>query len=466
MLVLLVYYLSPSRFRVFILLVASYFFYLTLEPLYGLLLFGVTLSTYFFTRLISNSTVEREKRIYLFLNVGLILLPLLFYKYWPSLSTVLSQGLSFLSISYPLPSFSYLLPIGISFYTFVAIGYTVDVYNEEVEAERDFSVVALFLSFFPLILSGPIERAKSMLPQFRLASDLHYSNLTQGFKLMVWGYFMKLVVADRLSHYIDVVYGNVAGHTGTTLLFTSLLYPLQVYADLGGYSLIAIGTARMLGYGVRDNFRRPFFATTMSEFWNRWHISLIKWLTDYIYTPLSFAFRKRGLLGIVLALMLTFLISGLWHGAALTFVVWGLMQGTFLSIEALTKKRRSSLEQRYKLTGQWWYILLGCLITYLLFSASQIVARSQNLTEAWLIYKKIITQPGRLYIDITVLSYSFLGLSLIFIKDLRDELLSFGRSIFYNNNQSLRHAFYYLLMYMILLLGVLDEDTQFLYFKY
>ena len=463
--VLVVYYTLPSRYRVSFLLAASYFFYLTLEPLYGLLLFGITLSTYVFTRLISRTVVDRDKRIYLFINIGVILLPLFFYKYWSSMSAGVSQVFSFFSLSYPMPSFSYLLPVGISFYTFVAIGYTVDVYNEEVEAEGNFSVAALFLSFFPLILSGPIERAKSMLPQFKAAADLRYANLSAGFKLMVWGYFMKLVVADRLSQYVDVVYGNVASHTGTTLLFTSLLYPLQVYADLGGYSLIAIGTARMLGYGVRDNFRRPFFATTMSEFWNRWHISLIKWLTDYIYTPLSFTFRKWGLWGIVIALMLTFLISGLWHGAALTFVVWGLLQGFFLSVEAITKKRKSKIEQQYNLSGRWWYILIGCVITYLLFSSSQIVARSQSLTEAWVVFRKIVTQPGGLYVDFTSLFFSMLGVSILLLRDFIDEFAHDLPLIRLKSKIAFQYSFYFLITFMILLLGVF-EGNKFIYFQF
>jgi alginate O-acetyltransferase complex protein AlgI len=463
--VLVVYYTLPIRYRVLFLLAASYFFYLTLEPLYGLLLFGITLSTYVFTRLINRSVVDRDKRIYLFINVGLILLPLFFYKYWSSMSAGVSQVFSFFSLPYPIPSIRYLLPVGISFYTFVAIGYTVDVYNEEVEAEENFSIVALFLSFFPLILSGPIERAKSMLPQFKAAADLQYANLSAGFKLMVWGYFMKLVVADRLSQYVDVVYGNVASHTGTTLLFTSLLYPLQVYADLGGYSLIAIGTARMLGYGVRDNFRRPFFATTMSEFWNRWHISLIKWLTDYIYTPLSFTFRKWGLRGIVIALMLTFLISGLWHGAALTFVVWGLMQGFFLSVEAITKKRRSQIEQQYNLNGRWWYIVLGCMITYVLFSTSQIVARSQDLTDAWFIFRKIVTQPGGLYVDFTSLFFSMLGVSILLMRDFIDEFAHDLSIIRLKHKIAFQYSFYLLITFMILMLGVF-EGNKFIYFQF
>jgi D-alanyl-lipoteichoic acid acyltransferase DltB (MBOAT superfamily) len=397
----------------------------------------------------------------LFSGIALVLLPLLFYKYWPVIVELLGSIFS-LSWSY---KGSYILPVGISFYTFVSIGYLVDVYQEEVEAERNFGVLALFLSFFPLTLSGPIERANRMLPQVRESRTIDYLDLTSGFKLMLWGYFMKLVLADRLGQYIDVVYGNVQAHNGTTLLFTALLYPIQVYGDLGGYSLIAIGTSRMLGFRVRENFRRPFFATTMSEFWNRWHISLIKWLTDYVYTPLSFLFRKFGLGGIVLALMLTFIISGLWHGAAATFLVWGIMQGLFLSVEAISKRSRSRMERRFNLTTRWWYIVLGCASTYVLFAASQIFARSKNIDEAMLVYTRIASEPGGLFIDYTVVLFAMVGIFFVMVKDLYSELKERG---YFNYPQSkwIQYSFYCMIFYLILFLGELGEEAEFLYFKY
>ena len=226
------------------------------------------------------------------INIILILLPLFFFKYFAAINNQLFAFLDSYNLRWPLPEIKLVLPIGISFYTFMAIGYTIDVYNEEIEAEKNIGILALFVSFFPLILSGPIERAKNMLPQFKVARILEYDMVVQGFKFMLWGYFMKLVVADRVGIYVDAVYNNIAQHNGTTLLFASFLYPFQVYADLGGYSLIAIGTASVLGFQVMQNFNRPFFATSMSEFWRRWHISLISWLTDYLYTPSLVSIKK------------------------------------------------------------------------------------------------------------------------------------------------------------------------------
>ena len=455
------FHLLSQPYRTWFLLLASYFFYGSLQPLYAVLLLGITVVTYFSGLLIDRSGSERLKRIILVVGIGLVLGPLFFYKYWPVLGEVLDSWFSFSGAF----KGGLILPVGISFYTFVAIGYMVDVYQEEVGAEHSFGSLALFLSFFPLMLSGPIERAKSMLPQVKEERAIDYSDFSIGFKLMLWGYFMKLVLADRLGQYVDVVYGNVQSHNGTTLLFAALLYPVQVYGDLGGYSLIAIGTSRLLGYRVRENFRRPFFAMTMSEFWNRWHISLIKWLTDYVYTPLSFFFRGLGLWGIVLALMLTFLISGLWHGASLTFVVWGVMQGAFLSLEAISKKTRSGIDRRYGLTSKWWYITLSCGITYVLFASSQIFARSADLNESLLIYSRIFSDHGQPYLDYTVLLFSVVGMSILFVKDLWDEINERGR-IYPFKNRWLEYGVYYLTFYLILLLGVLGEETTFLYFKY
>jgi alginate O-acetyltransferase complex protein AlgI len=355
----IVYYITPAKFRWFTLLVLSYFFYINVKPVFSILLAGVTLSTYVFTRLIDRTKIESWKKVLMVINIVLILIPLFFFKYFSSINGGIITLLESFHVRWPLPEIKLILPIGISYYTFMAIGYTIDVYNEEIESEKNIGILALFVSFFPLILSGPIERAGNMLPQFKLPKKPDYEMVVQGLKWMLWGYFMKLVVADRIGTYVDAIYNNIYQHNGTSLLFASILFPFQMYADFGGYSLIAVGVASILGFNVMQNFRRPFFATTMSEFWRRWHISLISWLTDYVYTPLSFKFRNYGVLGIVIAILITFLLSGIWHGAALTFVVWGLMQGVFLSIEALLRNRRALFEKKYNLNKKILYILFG-----------------------------------------------------------------------------------------------------------
>lgn len=461
-----VFFLTPKKYRWLTLLIASYFFYINIKPVYALLLAGVTLSTYVFTRLTDKTRIESRKKTFTIINILLILLPLFFFKYFAVVNQTIFGLLESFHVRWPLPDIKLLLPVGISFYTFMAIGYTIDVYNEELESEKNVGIVALFVSFFPLILSGPIERAKNMLPQFKLLKTPDYDTIIKGAKMMLWGYFLKLVVADRVGIYVDAVYNNVAQHNGTSLLFATFIYPFQVYTDLGGYSLIAIGTAKILGIDVMQNFNRPFFATSMSEFWRRWHISLISWLTDYVYTPLSFAFRKYQVWGIVIALMITFFISGVWHGAALTFIAWGIMQGIFLSIEALTNKKRAVFEKKHNLIDKWWYIFIGICFTFILFSASQVFGRSANIHTAFTIYKKIFSAPGPLFIgEWQHLIYAVSGILFLLIVEFRQEFTSKSILPFDSRYWFLNQLAYGFLFIMILMIGVFD-GSQFIYFQF
>ena len=461
----LLFYLTPLKWRSLLLLVASILFYLNMSPLYLLLLLGVGTSTFLFTKAIANTKNEKKKYTFLLTNVILILLPLFFFKYFGAINNYCLTMLSQTGLHWPLPELKFLLPVGISFYTFVGIGYTIDVYNEEVEAEKDFGIVMLFISFFPLILSGPIERASNMLPQFKNLKPVNFDNITSGLKLMLWGYFMKLVVADRLGMYIDSVYNNIDNHNGSTLLLTTALYPFQVYTDLGGYSLIAIGTAKALGLDVMHNFKRPFFATSMADLWRRWHISLITWLTDYLYTPLAFYFRKYKMKGIIVALIFTFLISGIWHGAALTFIFWGLMQGFYLSMEVLTQKRRSAWEQKYNLSNNMFYLVACMMFTYILFSASQIFGRAPDLKTAFLVFRKIFSEPGNLFLDITTLLFALLGLSFVMLKDINDEFFNNKYSLFSSKIGVIRYSAYLTILFIIILFGVFT-GSSFIYFQF
>jgi len=463
--VALLFYITPIRWRWTVLLAASFFFYINVKPVYAVLLAGVILSTYFFTRLIGSTVNESRRQFYMIFNIVIVLLPLGFFKYFAVINNSLVFFLVDIGLHWPLPEIQYMLPVGISFYTFMAIGYTIDVYNEDMAVERNPGLLALFISFFPLILSGPIERAGNMLPQFRNPTSLNYSNISAGLKMMLWGYFMKLVVADRIGIYVDVVYGNIAGNNGSSLLIASILYPVQVYADLGGYSLIAIGVSRVMGLRVMQNFHRPFFSTSMAEFWRRWHISLISWLTDYVYTPLSFSLRKYRIWGIVIALMLTFLISGIWHGAAMTFVIWGLLQGTFLSIEALTNHKRVNLERRFGLRNSRVYLMICMGLTFVLFAVSQVFARVSGVDEAMMVFRKIITAQGSPYLDLTTLAYSVMGMSILFLKDLKDEFYNGEPAFFSNTRQWVRYCSYLTLAFIVIIFGVFG-GSGFIYFQF
>jgi alginate O-acetyltransferase complex protein AlgI len=465
-LLIVVYYVTPSKYRWLTLLIASYFFYINIKPVYALLTAGITLSTYFFTRLIDGTNIESKKKSYMIVNIILILLPLFFFKYFSLINNEALEFLEKYNLRWPLPEMKLILPIGISFYSFMAVGYTIDVYNEEIKSEKNIGILALFVSFFPLILSGPIERAKNMLPQFKEQKSFDYSMFISGLKQILWGYFMKLVVADRIALYVDSVLNNISQHNGTSLLFASVLHPFQVYADLGGYSLIAIGVSKVLGFKVMCNFNRPFFATSIAEFWRRWHISLIKWLTDYIYTPLSFSFRKFGIWGIVLALMMTFLISGIWHGAALTFIVWGLLQGVFLSIEALTNKKKMIFENKFKTKIKTGYIIFGITVTFILFAVSLVFGRAASLSDAFIIYKKIFTTSGPLFIgNPSAFIFSIIGLIIMLLKDFMDEFTPSRFLLFESKYKFIRILAYSSVIIIILLIGVFDGG-QFIYFQF
>ncbi|MCU4173885.1 MBOAT family O-acyltransferase [Carboxylicivirga sp. N1Y90] len=413
-----------------------------------------------------DSTGDEDRKLLLMrINVALILVPLFFFKYFTIINNELLELLELNNLRWPLPEIKFILPIGISYYTFMSIGYTIDVYNEDIKADKHFGRVALFTAFFPLILSGPIERAGNMLPQFKNLKQINFSNISGGLKMMLWGYFMKLVVADRIGIYVDAIYGDILGHNGTSLLIATVLYPFQVYADLGGYSLIAIGVAKILGIDVMQNFNRPFFATSMAEFWRRWHMSLITWLTDYVYTPLSFAFRKIGMLGIIIALMVTFLLSGIWHHADMTSIMWGLTQGTFLSIEALLHKRRFRLEEKYQLTKSSLYLFSCMLVTFVLFSASQIFGRAVTIEDSWAIFDKLFTNIGVPYLDLTTLLYSFIGIFLLLIKDFKNEFMPVAFNSYWNRKLYLRYAAYLTVLFGIILFGVF-EGGNFIYFQF
>jgi alginate O-acetyltransferase complex protein AlgI len=464
--VLLAYYLTPVRQRWLTLLVAGYFFYINTKPVFALLLAGVTASTYLFTILMGKASTEEARNRYKIINIVLILLPLFFFKYFGALNDGMIAIAEQWHLRWPLPVMKLMMPVGISFYTFMAIGYTIDVFNEEVEAEKNPGIVALFISFFPLILSGPIERAKNMLPQFRDLKNPDYAMVTHGLRLILWGFFLKLVVADRLGIYVDAVYHNVQLHNGTTLLYTAILYPFQVYADLGGYSLIAIGIAALMGIKVMQNFNRPFFATSMAEFWRRWHMSLITWLTDYVYTPLSFAFRKLKVKGIVLSLMITFLISGIWHGASLTYLAWGILQGIYLSVEALSTKQKTNMERKYKLGGKGWYIFLSCVFTFVLFAVSQVFARAADFSDAMIVFSKIFSGGGSLFIGVpSIFIFGLLGIVLMMLSDFREEFMPGRFLLFENKNKPVRILAYSMTIILILMIGVFDGG-EFIYFQF
>ena len=466
--VVLLYNIIPRGGKAFYLLAASYGFYALLQPVYLTLLIAVTIVTYVFGRLISATGDDGKKHKVMICGIMFVIIPLFFFKYYNFVNNELSMLLGMVGIHVNIPISKFLLPIGISYYTFMSIGYLIDLYNEEIEEEKNIISLAVFLSFFPIVLSGPIERAGNMLPQIKDMKNSTLSDISKGFKIMLWGYFMKICVADRLGIYVDSILNNIPQHNGTTIAFASLLYPIQEYGDLGGYSLIAIGTARCLGYKVIPNFRRPFFAISMSDFWRRWHISLIQWLTDYIFTPMTFALRDLKMKGVVASLMVTFLVSGIWHGAAMTFIFWGLMQGVFLSYEAIVQKTRSKVEKQYNLTKKPLYILFCCISIYLLFAFSEIYGRSLTIGEANNAVMSIFSDSGKIFIEsdgLEALAYGTIMTLLLFAKDFRDEFFPDRFLCFESKYTIVRIISVAFILFLVISSGVLDS-SQFIYFQF
>lgn len=464
-LIIILYNLVPRQLRLTYLLAVSYLLYGLLQPFYLLLLILTTSITYLMGRWIAWEEKEDKKKKLLFAGLIAILTPLFLFKYAGPIENWVATLMTSMGISVKMATIRWVLPLGISYYTFMSVGYLVDLYNEEVEVEKDPQKVALFLSFFPIVMSGPIERAGNMFPQFSKMERSTPEDIIAGFKILLWGYFLKLCVANRLAVFVAAVYGNVAMHSSKTLCAAALIFPIEEYADLAGYSLLAIGSARCMGFAIIPNFRRPFFATSLSSFWRRWHMSLIQWLTDYIYTPMSYCLRGWKSWGIVASLMVTFLVSGIWHGATMTCVAWGLMQGIVLSTEAVLLQQRTAFEKKYHLQNKWWYIAVNICFVYIFFAFSEIYGMSSSFEQANHIIARILTASGPLFVDAKTFTYGAIMVTLLVLKDLRDEYMPNRFQTFESKNICVRYISYVLLIVLILHLGVMD-GSQFLYFQF
>lgn len=333
--VTILYFVLPHRVRWVWLLAASYYFYMCWNAEYALLIATSTVITYASGLLIEK--LPRRKKLWVALSFLSNLAILFFFKYFG----FFLNNLEALGIAVKRPGFDVLLPVGISFYTFQALSYTMDVYRGEVKAEKNPFKYALFVSFFPQLVAGPIERSKNLLHQ---VNDRHYfdpDRVRDGLLLMLWGMFEKIVIADRVSYLVTYVYDNYAALPGAATVLATVLFAVQIYCDFAGYSDIAVGAAQVLGFSLMENFRRPYLATSVQDFWRRWHISLSTWFRDYLYIPLGG--NRKGTVRKYFNLMVTFLTSGLWHGASWNFVAWGGLNGIYQVIGSVLSPARDKL---------------------------------------------------------------------------------------------------------------------------
>ena len=320
------YWVLRDQYRWILLLLASYFFYMCSGPEYGLLIFGVTLVSYLAAIMIEGSSEKSRKKAALICAVLVCMGLLFFFKYFNFFSSTVNSLLGgAVGIRQDPIVLNIVLPVGISFYTFQTMSYVIDVYKGVTKAEYHFGKYAAFVSFFPQLVAGPIERSNNLLPQIGQKHTFDYDKAMQGVKLMLWGYYKKLVIADVLSEYVQKVFNNPHEYIGFALIIASVFFTLQIYCDFSGYSDIAIGTAKLFGIDLMTNFKSPYFSGSVREFWSRWHISLSTWFRDYIYIPLGG--NRVSKIRHYINLMITFLVSGLWHGADWTFVAWGGVHG-------------------------------------------------------------------------------------------------------------------------------------------
>lgn len=399
-----------------------------------------------------------KKRYYLLLSIILNFGMLFIYKYFDFLNSSIHVLMDRLSVRWPVPNLDLLLPVGISFFTFQAVGYTIDVYRGQVKAEKHFGYYALFISFFPQLVAGPIERSKHLLPQFREVHFFDFNNLEAGIKQMIWGFFMKLVVADRLAMYVQPVYGNLELHNGTTILLATIFFAFQIYCDFAGYSNIAIGTARIMGFDLMNNFKRPYFATNITEFWHRWHISLSTWFRDYVYIPLGG--NRFGHTRTKFNLFVTFMVSGIWHGANWTFLVWGGLHGVLQVIEKSFGKIKESKSTVLNLSS-----VLKVFLTFSFVTVTWIFFRASGIDQAFIAINRILTTSGIPFKDANTFIYGGTGLLILFTREFFNEFYP-GKFLILESKQPVVSGIAYsFLVLVILLIGILDQ-SQFIYFQF
>ncbi len=406
-----------------------------------------------------------KRRMFLVLSLMTNLGILAVFKYFNFFSSSFNALFKTLGLSAYLPHLNVLLPLGISFYTFQTLSYTIDVYRKRLEPQRHLGVFALYVSFFPQLVAGPIERAGHLLPQFFKKHDFDYPRMCDGLKLMLWGFFKKIVIADRLAFFVNFVYGHPAQWHGATVYIATTFFAFQIYCDFSGYSDIAIGAARIMGFEIMENFRRPYFAVSIAEFWRRWHISLSTWFRDYLYIPLGG--NRVPVQRWYLNLIFVFVISGLWHGANWTFVVWGALHGFYMLFSVWTEgwRRRAvsflNLERVPAL-----YKMLRIAITYHLVLFSWIFFRAQSLRDVKTLIINMFSPGGNdafpyKTFDFTV-SLALIALLIIVhllqsrwrLRDLTLRMPKFARWIFY-----------YAVLFSIIFLGKF-EGIEFIYFQF
>jgi len=457
----------PDKFKCPFLLLTSLSFYCWLSPCALLVLIFTIFTGYFYAIEISECPIDKNKDKILFRGILLNLLILVIFRYTGELIDLINF-LSGLNISYNgETAFSI---IGVSFFTFQNISYLIDCYLETFLPEKNILYFALYISFFPKILQGPIERASNLIPQFRKKKIPDYETLRNGLLLLFWGLIKKLLIADNLSVMVNNVFGNYTESTSFILILAIYCYCMQIYFDFSGYTDIARGSAKMLGIDLTDNFNNPYLAVSIQDFWKRWHISLSSWILDYLFKPLQMRCREYGNYGLTFSLLVTFFICGMWHGLRLNYILWGVYHGILISLSFLTNKKCLKFYKKYHINASLSYFI-DVIITFHLICFSWLIFRVNNLYELYYISNKIFHDVFNLNIINTIGAGNNLGTSriiylltliIIFIEFISVKLNL--KSLFDRQNIIIRWICYYSALFLIF--KYYRQNMQFIYFQF
>lgn len=471
-----IYFLLPHNYRWLLLLASSCYFYMAFVPIY-ILIIAFTVVIDFFAGIFLETSRGKQRKLFLvaslIANIGVLGI----FKYYNFISDNLNVVLNGIGLRNSFPHMSILLPIGLSFHTFRAMSYTIEIYRGKQIAERNFGIYALYVMFYPLLVAGPIERPHNLLHQFYEKHHFDYQRVTDGLKLMAWGLFKKVVVADRLATVVDHVYNNPYEHTGLSLIIATLFFSFQIFCDFSGYSDMAIGAGQVMGFKLMENFNRPYHSKSISEFWRRWHISLSTWFRDYLY--ISLGGNRVPVPRWYINLFFVFLVSGLWHGANWTYVIWGALHGFYIIFSLTTENFRKTLSQ---LAGLNKYHRINKVVqvitTFILVTGAWIFFRAQSVADALYIIKFSVSGlketfynllhhlPWNLNLGITgtqllICIGAIVLMEYIHIIQNKYELREWLRK----KPIYLRWGIYYTGFLLILFLGVF-ENRQFIYFQF
>jgi len=430
-------------------------------PIYILIL-GFTIVVDYFAGICIAKSEGKKRKIFLVCSLIANIGVLAFFKYYNFLNGNVTLLLEDFGFKNRIPHLDILLPIGLSFHTFQAMSYTIEVFRGNQKPEKHFGIYALYVMFYPQLVAGPIERPQNMLHQFHEKKHFDYDGVVKGLRLMLWGFIKKLVIADRLAIYVDAVFNNAHFHSSISMMIAACFFRIQLYCDFSGYSDIAIGAARVMGYNLMTNFRRPVLISKgFRDLWQRWHISLTTWLRDYLYFPLGG--NRKGTFRTYVNMMIVFAISGLWHGSSYNFIIWGLLNGIFLISERLLNP---FLEKLHKLLG-FTSNFFRCITVFILISITGIFFRTATVSDAWYMIKSIFTlKRGGIFKGQPPTTFGYFAFAVVFLIVVEhfQEFYPNVR-IINNNNAVVRYAGYVLLLVLLLSVGVFNGG-QFIYFQF